>query len=164
MLPADEGYTDDDPNSPVVERPTRHSYGGSSSSRLTARGGGSYVVANTVRDREELVFRLLASLPRSSLAVLQARIAPLLKLDIVGVRNVAFPLLCLAGPGHSTRICDCLARYSCIYAPCRRSAAWSACWTQQATPHALVQIDTEMNPLEVSLVQRLAEPCLMGIP
>ncbi len=33
----------------------------------------------------ELAYTLLASLPRSRLAVLQARIAPLLKLDIVGV-------------------------------------------------------------------------------
>lgn len=37
----------------------------------------------------ELAYTLLASLPRSRLAVLQARIAPLLKLDIVGVSTFA---------------------------------------------------------------------------
>ena len=64
------------------------------------------IAARTVREREgmcptipifrprpangrlssEIAYRILASLPRSSLAVLQSRIAPLLKLDIVGVR------------------------------------------------------------------------------
>ncbi|KAI0658826.1 WD40 repeat-like protein [Cubamyces menziesii] len=72
MFPADEGYTDDDLNSPLNEKPG-------------VSGGGNLLVARSVREREELAYRLLASLPRSSLAVLQARIAPLLKVDIVGL-------------------------------------------------------------------------------
>ncbi|TBU65261.1 WD40 repeat-like protein [Dichomitus squalens] len=48
-------------------------------------GGGGVETGRDVREREELAFRILASLPRSSLAVLQHRIEPLLKLDIVGL-------------------------------------------------------------------------------
>ncbi|OSD08311.1 hypothetical protein PYCCODRAFT_1429385 [Trametes coccinea BRFM310] len=72
MFPADEGYTDDDANSPLIER-------------FAGNGGGNVLVARSLREREEIAYKILATLPRSSLAVLQARIAPLLKLDIVGV-------------------------------------------------------------------------------
>ncbi|KAI8982897.1 WD40 repeat-like protein [Trametes punicea] len=73
MILADEGYTDDDSNSPLNKRSGRH------------EPPGNLPVAPSVREREELAYRILASLPRSSLAVLQARIAPLLKVDIVGL-------------------------------------------------------------------------------
>ena len=35
----------------------------------------------------ELAYKLLASLPRSRLAIIQRRIAPLLQFDVVGVRS-----------------------------------------------------------------------------
>ncbi|KAI0647579.1 WD40 repeat-like protein [Trametes meyenii] len=67
MFLTDEGYTDDDLNSPL------------------SPGGSSLIGSRSVHEREELAYSILASLPRSSLAVLQARIAPLLKVDIVGL-------------------------------------------------------------------------------
>ncbi|KAI0780393.1 WD40 repeat-like protein [Trametes elegans] len=73
MFPTDEGFTDDDLLTPLTERSPGQS------------GGNPVIVARTVREREELAYSILASLPRASLAVLQARIAPLLKLDIVGL-------------------------------------------------------------------------------
>ncbi|KAI0351512.1 hypothetical protein OH77DRAFT_925629 [Trametes cingulata] len=92
MFPTDEGYTDDDLNSPLSES------GGH-------QGGGGLIGTRSVREREELAFSILASLPRSSLAVLQARIAPLLKLDIVGVSTSLHSERCvLADPGATTII------------------------------------------------------------
>ncbi|CDO70011.1 hypothetical protein BN946_scf184354.g13 [Trametes cinnabarina] len=72
MFMADEGYTDDDTNSPL-------------NARFSEDSGSNVLVARSVREREEIAYKILATLPRSSLAVLQARIAPLLKLDIVGL-------------------------------------------------------------------------------
>ncbi|KAF8809004.1 F-box/WD repeat-containing protein 11 [Phlegmacium glaucopus] len=53
-------------------------------SLLTDEG---YIDANqmgSVQDCEELAYKLLASLPRSRLAIIQRRIAPLLQFDVVG--------------------------------------------------------------------------------
>lgn len=41
--------------------------------------------SNSVKEREDLVYALLASLPRSSLLNIQNRIVPLLQLDVVGL-------------------------------------------------------------------------------
>ncbi|KAH9005012.1 WD40 repeat-like protein [Lactarius hatsudake] len=41
--------------------------------------------SNSVKEREDLVYALLASLPRSSLLNIQDRIVPLLQLDVVGL-------------------------------------------------------------------------------
>ncbi|KAI0748645.1 WD40-repeat-containing domain protein [Daedaleopsis nitida] len=65
---ADEGYAE---LTPAVQ------------AERTQRSGGRFA-ARSVREREEIAYRIIASLPRSSLAVLQSRIAPLLKVDIVG--------------------------------------------------------------------------------
>ncbi|KAI0807922.1 WD40 repeat-like protein [Fomes fomentarius] len=65
MFSTDEGYIDEEMFSPVASSGEQRQM--------------------SVREREEIAYRILASLPRSSLAVLQSRIAPLLKLDIVGL-------------------------------------------------------------------------------
>ncbi|KAI0929340.1 hypothetical protein AcW2_005069 [Taiwanofungus camphoratus] len=68
MNPAtDEGFTDED----VVNR-------------LGIRRDLWFGVTS-MREREELAYNLLASLPRSSLATVQRRIVPLLQLDVVGL-------------------------------------------------------------------------------
>ncbi|RPD71514.1 WD40 repeat-like protein [Lentinus tigrinus ALCF2SS1-7] len=69
LFSTDEGYIDEEMLSPVAH----------------VGGDQRAIVARTVREREELAYKILASLPRASLAVLQSRIAPLLKLDIVGL-------------------------------------------------------------------------------
>ncbi|TCD68452.1 hypothetical protein EIP91_010738 [Steccherinum ochraceum] len=67
----DEGFTDND-----VE-----------AIRRTARSRRQDLLLGvmSVREREELVFELLNSLPRSSLARIQRNIVPLLQLDVVGL-------------------------------------------------------------------------------
>ncbi|OBZ69339.1 F-box/WD repeat-containing protein pof11 [Grifola frondosa] len=64
---ADEGFTDDE----VASMRTAASVHG--------------IGVRSVREREEFVYGLLTSLPRSSLAAIQRRIAPLLQLDVVGL-------------------------------------------------------------------------------
>ncbi|KAI1791707.1 WD40 repeat-like protein [Ganoderma leucocontextum] len=76
------------PNTDLAEENNEGSkrmYGPYARSSLSSLAGGGGMTARTVREREELAFRILASLPRSSLAVLQHRIEPLLKLDVVGL-------------------------------------------------------------------------------
>lgn len=43
------------------------------------------------RGHAELAYRILSTLPRSRLAGIQRRIAPLLQFDLVGVRTLSLP-------------------------------------------------------------------------
>ncbi|KAJ7264892.1 WD40-repeat-containing domain protein [Mycena haematopus] len=65
ILLSDEGFTDDD----TFQTPT--------STELLSR-------MTTEQECEELAYKLLASLPRSRLATIQRRLAPLLQFDVVG--------------------------------------------------------------------------------
>ncbi|EEB95397.1 hypothetical protein MPER_05640, partial [Moniliophthora perniciosa FA553] len=55
-------------------------------SQAAANAGKMDLLAGlgSAQDCEELAYRLLASLPRSRLATIQRRIAPLLQFDVVG--------------------------------------------------------------------------------
>ncbi|KAF8969666.1 F-box/WD repeat-containing protein 11 [Flammula alnicola] len=71
---ADEGFTDEE----SVHLATMHSNTPAMKVDEFVSGMGS------VHDTEELAYKLLASLPRSRLATIQRRIAPLLQFDVVG--------------------------------------------------------------------------------
>ncbi|GBE90159.1 F-box/WD repeat-containing protein [Sparassis crispa] len=71
IVVTDEGFTD-------AQDEAVHWRGGLDSAVVRETG-------TSIREREELAYSLLASLPRSSLAVVQRRIAPLLQLDVVGL-------------------------------------------------------------------------------
>ena len=75
---SDEGFTDDE--SQQDQMGSIQLCEGESISVITLHGYGSNFLA-------ELVYKLLASLPRSRLAIIQRRIAPLLQFDVVGVRS-----------------------------------------------------------------------------
>ncbi|THV03960.1 WD40 repeat-like protein [Dendrothele bispora CBS 962.96] len=71
----DEGYTDTE-DDPSLHHPTSSSFSGKN---VDLPFG-----LNSVEDTEELAYQLLASLPRSRLATIQRRLAPLLQFDVVG--------------------------------------------------------------------------------
>ncbi|KAK0239546.1 WD40 repeat-like protein [Armillaria nabsnona] len=68
----DEGYTDED------------SWQAAAPLSNNAQSLFSGMSVNSVQECEELAYRLLASLPRSRLATIQRRLAPLLQFDVVG--------------------------------------------------------------------------------
>ncbi|KAJ3474794.1 hypothetical protein NLI96_g12253 [Meripilus lineatus] len=70
---ADEGFTDFEVAS--LRRTTAR----------TSRQDNLLLGLSSVREKEELVYALLKSLPRSSLATIQRNIVPLLQLDVVGL-------------------------------------------------------------------------------
>ncbi|KIM48683.1 hypothetical protein M413DRAFT_437867 [Hebeloma cylindrosporum] len=67
---ADEGFMDDESSAAGLHR--------------TMKVNDLVSGMGSVHDTEELAYRLLASLPRSRLATIQRRIAPLLQFDVVG--------------------------------------------------------------------------------
>ncbi|KAF8912131.1 WD40 repeat-like protein [Gymnopilus junonius] len=67
---ADEGFIDEDSFVQLVTQLHQQ----------TMEGG----IVRSMQDTEELAYKLLASLPRSRLATIQRRIAPLLQFDVVG--------------------------------------------------------------------------------
>lgn len=76
----DEGYTDDE-HSPVLSMfPSRD----------------TWVESASLQDKEELAYKLLSSLPISSLARVQRKIAPLLQLDIIGLLPTELSLYILS--------------------------------------------------------------------
>ncbi|EMD38229.1 hypothetical protein CERSUDRAFT_113382 [Gelatoporia subvermispora B] len=62
----------------------------------------------SVRDREELAYKILASLPRSSIAVVQRRVAPLLQLDVVGLLPDEVALLVFSNLPYQSLFTCCL--------------------------------------------------------
>lgn len=88
MFATDEGYIDDEVLSPVAIMAPRSVQEREGARHLLCAGRATlHYTPLSPSVSVELAYRLLASLPRSSLAVLQSRIAPLLKLDIVGVSS-----------------------------------------------------------------------------
>ncbi|TFK54634.1 WD40 repeat-like protein [Heliocybe sulcata] len=69
---SDEGFTDDERME--VQK-----------NLLSTSAGRDELLGASAQEREELAYALLASLPRSRVANIQRRIAPLLQLDIVGL-------------------------------------------------------------------------------
>ncbi|KAH9951866.1 WD40 repeat-like protein [Amylocystis lapponica] len=71
----------------------------------------------SLREREELAYRLLASLPRSSLAVIQRKIVPLLQLDVVGLLPDEVALQVFSNlPSQSLLTCSLVSRRWCALA------------------------------------------------
>ncbi|KAJ2929579.1 hypothetical protein H1R20_g7514, partial [Candolleomyces eurysporus] len=67
--------------------------------------------AMSVQDREELALKLLASLPRSRLAILQQQITPLLQFDIVGSLPTEVALQVFGHlPYHTLLLCSLISK------------------------------------------------------
>ncbi|OCH92092.1 WD40 repeat-like protein [Obba rivulosa] len=75
---------------------------------ISALSGDPVLAYTSVRDREELAYKILASLPRSSIAVVQRRITPLLQLDVVGLLPDEVALLVFSYLPYQSLLTCCL--------------------------------------------------------
>ncbi|KAL0569392.1 hypothetical protein V5O48_012570 [Marasmius crinis-equi] len=132
----DEGYTDDSEfdHATVV----------AATSKTTTVGADDeldqhdlFAGLNSAQDREELAYKLLASLPRSRLAIIQRKLAPLLQFDIVGALPAEISLQIftylscptLLACGLVSRRWHILANDETLWKQLCRSRGWS--WRQQ---------------------------------
>ncbi|KAH7909854.1 WD40-repeat-containing domain protein [Hygrophoropsis aurantiaca] len=87
------------------------------------KGKGFDLVTTSEREREELAYQLLASLPRSKLAGIQRRIAPLLQFDLVASLPPEISLIILRQlPAPCLLVCSLVCRRWNILA--NDSALW----------------------------------------
>ncbi|KAL0067057.1 hypothetical protein AAF712_005841 [Marasmius tenuissimus] len=130
----DEGYTDDSEfdHATIV----------ASTSTATDIGEGEepehlFAGLESPQDREELAYKLLASLPRSRLATIQRKLAPLLQFDIVGALPAEIslqiftylPCPTLLACGLVSHRWHSLANDQTLWKQLCRSRGWS--WRQQ---------------------------------